>query len=267
MNKPFIGIAAILALLATPALGADMPLKAPPPPPPPPTWTGCYLGGNAGGAWSATHDTWTNIVEGAGGFAAGAATVLPAAANATINSSGFIGGGQFGCNNQTGQFVLGLEADLDWDSLKTTRAATSAAGAAIVPGAITESVQNNWLSTFRARAGVANGAWLFYVTGGGAIADARTFDQVCFPTAVVPACVTGSSTNAVGWTAGAGIEWMFAPSWSVKVEYLYVDLPRTTETSTAPAAFPLATFTPNHTFTENIARLGINYHFNMAGIP
>ena len=81
-------------------------------------------------ASSAAHgisriSTGGNITEGGTAFAAGAATVLPAAANARLEGSGFAGGGTVGCNYQTGSFVFGGEADIQWTALSTSRTATS----------------------------------------------------------------------------------------------------------------------------------------------
>jgi outer membrane immunogenic protein len=71
--------------------------------------------------------------------------------------------------------------------------------------------------------------------------------------------VSGSETRA-GWTVGGGVEWMFAPRWSVKAEYLYVDL-GTFSTTSADSLAPIATIVHDNRLRENIARLGVNYHF------
>jgi outer membrane immunogenic protein len=62
---------------------------------------------------------------------------------------------------------------------------------------------------------------------------------------------------------GGGAEWFFMPHWSLKAEYLYVDLGTRTFTSTNsnPVAFPLATITHSHSLIENIGRIGLNFHF------
>jgi outer membrane immunogenic protein len=66
---------------------------------------------------------------------------------------------------------------------------------------------------------------------------------------------------AAGWTVGGGIEWMFAPNWTVKGEYLYAQLPGTTFTS-VNSAVPTATITHTHgNLQENIGRIGVNYKF------
>src|ERR1044072_7461042 len=188
MKKVLSATIGLIALSAVPAVGADLPVKARPMPAMAPVlnWTGCYIGVNAGGGWARSRNTWTGITEAGTAFAAGAATVLPAAANADISNSGFVGGGQIGCNYQVGgNFLLGVEGDLQYTSFDVTRVAvslgnTNGGPATIVPGNITESVSSRWLSTVRGRAGFTTGPVLFYVTGGAAIANVRFADQVCF---------------------------------------------------------------------------------------
>jgi outer membrane immunogenic protein len=71
------------------------------------------------------------------------------------------------------------------------------------------------------------------------------------------------SKTKVGWTAGAGAEWMFAHNWSAKLEYLYLDLG--SDSAIGNFAFPVpAQFQVGYTWhtRENIARVGVNYHFN-----
>src|ERR1700675_3188824 len=98
MKKAFLGVAAIAAMLGTPALAADMPLKAPPPPPAPVwSWTGCYIGINGGGLWA--HKDWTSETAGTVGLPIG---------SHDLNSGLF--GGQVGCDYQfSGRFVIGIQ--------------------------------------------------------------------------------------------------------------------------------------------------------------
>ena len=81
-----------------------------------------------------------------------------------------------------------------------------------------------------------------------------------FTLATCPArysCTTGSSSSVrAGWAAGAGLEWMFLPHWSLTAEYLFVDFdPSATGTSCC------GTFTANAPFRENVARAGVNWYF------
>src|SRR5215212_8309438 len=107
----------LLAVSAVEAVAADIPMKAPVRAPvmaPVSNWTGCYIGGNVGGGWTRDRVTWSGLREDVTAFAAGAATVVPAAANGDINTTGFIGGGQVGCNYQFNTFVIGAEVDAQY---------------------------------------------------------------------------------------------------------------------------------------------------------
>jgi outer membrane immunogenic protein len=140
--------------------------------------------------------------------------------------SGFVGGGQFGYNWQRGAFVFGAEADIQLTSADDTFAPYK--------------FSNPWFGTVRGRIGYAMNNILFYATGGLAIGD-----------------ITGEAgglsetKTETGWTVGAGMEVGFAPAWSAKVEYLYMDL--------GSRAF-LATGNENG-FENNVLRIGVNYHF------
>jgi outer membrane immunogenic protein len=270
------GVAAVAALLGTPAFAADILFPSPPPVPPGWSFTGCYIGANGGVGWSDSAFSWTNITENSTtGFSTGAATVLPEVADGSVNRAGFLGGGQVGCNYQPGWLVIGLEGDFDYMHLSAGRNAvslgnTNGGPSTIVPGNISESTSTDWLSTVRGRLGVASGAWFYYATAGLAIAKASMFDQLCFPSAGTPTCNTASwSGTREGWVAGAGIEWKIAPAWSTKLEYLYADFGNISYNSIATIAttaggaapFPDATITHVHSFNENVIRIGVNYQF------
>ena len=98
--KTLVASVAFSVLGTAVAGAADMPMKAPPPPPPLPvfSWTGFYVGGNIGGAWS--RNTWTD-------------TILLTNFNNGGNNGAFIGGGQVGVNYQVNNFVIGGEWDFD----------------------------------------------------------------------------------------------------------------------------------------------------------
>ncbi len=212
------------------ALAADMPMPGPPPLPPATylpvvpfySWTGFYLGINGGGAFGTSN--WTD----------------PAfAATGNFNPSGFLIGGTLGANYQIGSFVIGLEGDGDWMNLNGTTFNTSCVGV----GCETKS---DWLATVRGRAGYAWDRVLFYGTGGAAFANVQA-SAGAFPF---------SSSTQVGWTAGAGIEYAFAPSWTAKVEYLFVDL-----ANASCGAGNCGGTTTTVSLTENVIRAGINYKF------
>jgi len=154
--------------------------------------------------------------------------------------SGGFGGGTAGYNWQTGQFVFGIEAD--------------AAGADIsssftIPGLVSAEDKIRALGTVRGRVGIAYEQVLFYGTGGFAWADERV------SASALGVSISDTKTRT-GWTAGAGVEWMFLPHWSVKGEYLYRSFSSETIFSgVIPGG--LATGTLN----INSGQVGVNYHF------
>jgi outer membrane immunogenic protein len=310
MKKSLISATAIaLALSAGAALAADLPSRkeAPVyvPPPPPPLWTGFYVGLNAGGTFGG--DNSVNVVTGpiynnpSAGIAANSlATALTGAAGATgILSSGgnggFIGGGQVGYNYQfQNNFLVGIEADiqgiagnsssgLNGSSAVQLVAPAPAGNYAITSMAATKSI--DYLGTVRGRLGyLVTPTLLIYGTGGlaygGGNSSTSIFQTLSGPwTATIngPYASSGSySDTLVGWTAGGGLEWLFLPNWSAKVEYLYYDLGSLTYSNgtlanivippggvvpTGGLWHALASQSSTH-FNGNIVRVGVNYHFN-----
>jgi outer membrane immunogenic protein len=160
-------------------------------------------------------------------------------------------GGQLGYNWQAGSWVFGVEGDVDGvgaqRSVKTLfQPATFTTFSA--------SATPEWLATVRGRIGYAWGPGLIYVTGGGAW-SAVQFDTNDGGTA------SGSFNNTrSGWTLGGGYEWMFAPSWMLRAEYLYYSFHGTVDSTNA---FVLAARAGVAHSWENIntsvVRIGLNY--------
>jgi outer membrane immunogenic protein len=247
------------------------PLKAPPPVF---SWTGWYVGLNAGGIWSNSSDT----VEPTGCFVTaplcgGALTNNPLRTDTgNLNhKAGFTGGGQFGYNWQSGPAVFGLETDFNFSSLNTSDGVNRALAAPLV-GNIVHTVNEklDWFGTFRGRWGFTQApTWLIYATGGLAYGHISSSSNIAFVNAGITndTYVGSVSTTRVGWTVGGGTEWMFAPGWSAKAEYLFVDLGsvRYTDACITPAICggftPAATYQTDLRLRDNIFRGGINYHF------
>jgi outer membrane immunogenic protein len=259
-----------LSLGTSAAFAAEkrVPAYVPPPPPPPAyTWSGCYVGGNAGSSnGTSTHYTTAGSVLTPG-------TALPAAAigaNITdsFDLSGFIGGGQLGCNWQWGAWVFGIEGD---------GAATNKEGQAFetalasIPGLGTRAgwisqTQERWLVTARGRLGLTDFWWfgprtLVYVTGGGAWAKIDTSEFL--PGA--NATITGhqESNTRSGWTVGGGYEYALSYGWSVRGEFLYVKFDNFTTFGAAPFAVGgFSNVAPREVKLEDyIWRAGLNYKF------
>jgi opacity protein-like surface antigen len=246
-----------------------------------------------------------------------AAPRSPIAGVASVKQNGPIGGAEAGYNYQWGaSFVAGVEADLQGAGVRGAGryAGASQDGAAINydfegdtgsavitrsafgSGQITAGV--DWLGTVRGRIGwLAAPTLLVFGTGGLAyggvhasafhsigIVETATASGVLstVPETFLTVGGKGAYSNMqVGWSAGAGLEWMFAPDWSVKAEALYYNLGGATIRSSAIAAYnpdyAAASFTSplmsaNSAMTRVkfdgvIARVGINYHFNWGAAP
>ncbi|MFO1108833.1 MAG: outer membrane beta-barrel protein [Bradyrhizobium sp.] len=254
-------LAVIFASLgAGSVLAADMAArpytKAPPVIDPVYNWTGFYAGVNVGAVFSRSEfdyipSNFFAITPGLGPDG-----------TVRFNRTGFTGGGQAGYNWQAGKFVLGVEGDINYTDVRGSGSITRAVAPGLPNGyTVSESSKSDWLATARLRAGITGGNALFYVTGGLAVAD-YNFTQTSF----FPNCPCGVSTSVTGtkagWTAGGGVEYAFTPAWSVKAEYLYVDLGSASfSDNLAAGGFPAASFTHNTRLTESIGRFGVNYRW------
>ena len=221
-----VGTTAIIGLAGT-ASAADLGArnkqvyKAPVAAPVVGNWAGFYIGVNGGGGWGGSQ--WSG-----GAF--------------DVDPSGGMIGGTIGYNWQLGTWVLGLEGDADWSNIKGSYNGVlcGAAGAC--------ETKNDFLATIRGRVGYSFGQWMPYVTGGVAIGNIK---------ASYPGFTEVSETNA-GWTAGAGVEFAFAPHWSAKVEYLHVDLGDVSCGAGSACNFVAGNKVD---FDADLVRGGINYKF------
>jgi len=232
-----------------------MPVKAPPPAPPPSTWTGWYVGANIGWGWAGGGNG-ESCINSTTGTSAGCAIVPDSA----LSGNGVLGGAQIGYNWQANSVVFGLEADIQGANIKGSNFIN--APGAVVPFTYTTSDSVNWFGTVRPRLGVlATQNTLLYVTGGLIYGGVQTSQNLFFPVSGLAFPATSSSTR-IGGTVGGGIEWMFAPKWSAKVEGLWYSLGNvTTAAMQVPGASPFTDF-KTFGFNGGIVRAGINYHLN-----
>ena len=272
MKTLMVGSIVVAALaFAGSAQAADVAARAPaykaPPLAPMFSWTGFYVGANAGGGWGSSDPSTTTVFSPVGYFAATSVPAIATAGAQRINTTGATAGGQIGYNWQINQAVFGLEADFGYFGMKG-----SSTGGAIYPCCaptsftINSSVTTDWLFTARPRIGFAANNWLFYVTGGLALTQLKgnfTFADN-FATAAESASL--SQTKA-GWTAGGGVEWAVSGPWSVKLEYLHLDFGSISGSSTnltafvPPIAFPANVFTHSVNLRSDVVRVGLNYRF------
>lgn len=253
-------------------------------------WTGFYLGGNVG-YW----DSQTNDITSTGSVSFISQTYVPGASNianalaqladnsSSLNSYGFIGGGQAGYNYELSKgFLLGLNIDLD-GLTNSDNNITSQKTVNLVDydesyvGSLAIKEKINYLGTVRARLGyLYNPAFLVYVSGGFAYGNV-TLDtdwtaQESLGSEVFPAIDAQNNVNKTlpGWAAGAGIEWLFKPRWSAILEYTYYSLSdlnvsSTLEQTNASLSPPELWGSAAADTTLSLAvwsiRVGLNYHF------
>jgi outer membrane immunogenic protein len=238
-----IAAASALVALTLSASAADMPMPYKAPPPAVYSgWTGFYLGLNGGGGIGLSRSDFS--VSG----------IQFATARNTV--SGGLGGVQAGYNWQTGMAVVGLEADFQGANLTGGISAPCPAGLCnVLPLTATYNQKLPWFGTVRGRLGLAQGGWLFYVTGGYTYARLET-DAFA---AAGPASASYSlHETRSGWNIGTGVEVMFAGNWTARLEYLYLDLGKR---STSMTFAGLPTIVDDARFGMHIARLAVNYKF------
>lgn len=202
------------------------------------SWTGFYAGVNAGFGGGDT-----NYPISAGG--------LGGIGQLSITSSGFLGGGQIGYNWQAANIVYGLEVDFQGSGVESKLQETIPGLGSIAFGTTTD-----YFGTARARIGTT--PWdrsLLYVTGGLAYGHTTTNIGIIGGGLSSP----DISNDKIGWTVGAGLEYMIAPHWSVKTEYLYVDLGRDDLDLAAFGGGAIGTISEESRM--HIVRAGVNYHF------
>ncbi|QPF93062.1 outer membrane protein [Bradyrhizobium commune] len=208
------------------ASAADMAVKALPPPPVVDSWTGFYLGINAGGIWGRNHLTSTPADPGTTAFWAAcfAAGACPRDYGHNTGTSGEVGG-QLGYNWQVKSIVFGVETDFQWTDVKSTASvALPNTGTGFVPYNGAASSKLEWFGTTRGRLGfLATPNLLLYGTGGVAYGSVANSWTANFPATGQLVAGFNRSTQ-VGWVAGAGAEWKFNHNWIVGVEYLHMEL-------------------------------------------
>jgi outer membrane immunogenic protein len=291
MNNTLIGIAAFATIVGTPALAADMALKAPPPPSGA-SWTGCYLGGNEG--WIGSRSSAT--LSPSGTYLTPAAALAPPNAPGTgtlfgdltavtnylgAADSDFAGGAQVGCNWQVGHLVFGAEADLDGANLKETMYASfgpvTSANPAFTVSSHSDSVTErmDWYSTIRGRVGFVQDQWFIYATGGFAEARFASSTNVSFGsngTSPVYANVTQLGSAAVtrgGGVIGGGVEYALSNNWTVRAEYLCFSFPGFSYLSPLVAPAGVA---PGYTWntrldSEHVSTVRVSFNYKFDWIP
>ena len=271
MMKTVLMSAIALGAMAVAATAADMPARgsavAPAPYVAPVfTWTGFYLGVNAGAAWHSNDNcpgyydyTWSS------GIIASRVSAFAPACNS--DDTAFTAGFQGGFNWQMGAVVFGLEGDVNWIGNDNKHGF----GAYAYNGkyyTLDASPRSTMLGSLRGRLGWSFDRALLYMTGGAAFRNSTNGDSISVYSAasngtLLATYATNSDRSNVGWSLGGGLEWAFTNNVSLKIEYLHSQFDRgnnlfVTSTSSYNA---YAFRNDNSTDSIDVVRFGINYRF------
>ncbi len=231
---PAFAVAAALTAAPT-AFAADMPAQAVYAKVPVPAvhdWTGCYLGLHAGGG--VMNDTFVGTTSATGG--------------------GGLAGGQAGCNYQAGQFVFGLEGEGAWSGI--TDRFNEIVPPPIDDFSIVTTTRNRWDADLAVRLGFAIDRALIYGKVGGAVGS---FD---FRNGGVSGTTPSSSNGHAtfdGLLLGGGLEYAFAPNWSAKIEYDFIDFVGKDVRFDINDNGVRGSDTLTHSAMQHIVKVGVNY--------
>jgi outer membrane immunogenic protein len=200
-------------------------------------WNGFYIGANAG--WGSSHSCWDASFFGLT-FSEGC-----------HNATGATAGGQLGYRWQHNDWVFGLEAQGDWADLKGSNQSD------FTP-VFTNRSRVDWYGLLTAQVGYSVDNALFYVKGGAAVTH-NEFDVV---TTFPPHTLAGTTNDQIRWggVLGAGLEYGFAPNWSLAIEYDHLFMPDKT-TSFASVGLPFPFGTDRISQDVDLVGLRLNYRF------
>jgi outer membrane immunogenic protein len=263
MKNHLLAILAALAVSAVPASAADIPVKALPYVA---NWNGWYAGANVGYSFgrSATDTAIANSTTGVQLFAA----------SNSFGLNGLIAGLQIGANFQRGQWVWGVEGDIQWSGQKGSMTSSCTPGVCNTSTPLPVALQVatfaidqklDWFGTLRGRLGFTpKHANLVYLTGGLAWGHIKTDSLVSGFTAggAATSAAGSDSQTKLGWTIGAGLESQLHGQWTGKIEYLYMDLGSVSGSVVLPTNFPPITASYSSHIIDHIVRVGLNYRFH-----
>ncbi len=280
-----VGLALFVGF-ASAASAADLPerswTKAPPLVAPAFNWSGFYAGVNVGGGWydGGNVTTSSNVIS-----IVGPDNVVRVPASDS-NQAGVTAGGLLGYNYRIDRVVLGVETDFNSADLKSSRGGSTTAvfdvggfgrfGGRGGGGRITTATGNynfqstskvDWFGTVRGRIGfVPAERLLIYATGGLAYGEVKTniANSSAFSTGLSRLWLGDNSDVRVGWTAGGGAEYAFTSNWTLRGEYLYVDLGTSGTTATFQGTDPVQSqirYNASRESRFSVARAALSYKF------
>ena len=250
MKKILLVTASLIALgAAAPAVAADLAArpytKAPPMIAAVYDWSGFYIGANGG--WGSSRKCW-DAVNGAGAFLAN---------EGCHDATGGTVGGQVGYRWQTGPWVFGLEAQGNWADFKGSNASLFALG-------IRNESRVDAFGLFTGQVGYAWNNVLWYVKGGAAVTDDKYFGTVT----TTGALFDSASETRWGGVVGTGLEFGFAPNWSVAVEYDHLFMGNRTITATSAgvlAGIPAGSVFRTDSIRQDVDMVTARINFRFGG--
>ena len=243
--------AAGLIASATPGLAADIPVKGgriAAPVVAAFSWSGFYVGANVG--YGTGH-------VGADVGLTGNVLIPDATIGLGSDVKGFVYGAQIGYNWQMGQFVYGIEADMNFSSQK---ASNSVACVAVVGCLLSVDSKIKSFETVRGRFGytIFDRSMLYFTAGWARLSTSTTVNLAL---AGVSATLLDNSNSNNGWAVGFGYEQMVWDHWSYKLEYLYMSANNSNSIVAIPAVLGGGNVGVSGKVTDNVIRVGLNYHF------
>lgn len=255
-----LAAAAIVSMALTgAAAAADLPSRSVEPPAPALpifTWTGFYVGVNAGYHFAESSNV-AIATSGALTAVNTATGIVPF--GLSPDRDGFTAGGTIGYNFQFApQFVAGIEADLNYVDGKDT---ATFIGGTVQPNSYSVNSGFEWFGTVRGRLGfVAGERVMIYATGGLAVADISR--SVTHTNGALGVFTTASNSDTeVGWTVGGGVEWAFTNNLTFKAEYLYYAFEDKNTALIYPAPVLGSQSINNFETNGHLARVGVNFKF------
>ena len=261
----FLCILSALLLIASPSFAMVKREAKKSVPPPTPVccfdtrWSGFTIGLTAGGLVNAS----SGAIHPAGEFLSAANIADNPQRNDAFDMHGgaFICGAQIGGNYQMKSIVLGAETDFNYSTLSRSHSTTKTLTSPL-SGTWTDNVSQlfNWFGTIRPRVGIAIRPVLIYATGGFAYGHISSHTNVS--ASANNDRYGGSSADwKIGWTLGGGLEWAFSQHWSMKGEYLFIDLQkqRYNAPNISPSAFQSFAYKTSLETEAHIIRLGFNF--------
>ncbi len=239
-------------------------------------WAGLYLGVNGGYGWGSSSDLNASAFQYGDPYAVATA--------AKLKADGGLGGGQIGYNWQWGTLVAGIEADIQGSNIGGSASANAVNYYSFVYTDAWAQTNLDWFGTLRGRLGMSAGSWLVYGTGGLAFGGVRDslgqslLSNDTTPYSTLKTDAASRNATLTGYAAGGGIEKKLTPSWSVKAEYLRIDLGSTTLSANRDIAYSynqycLTTCTDNGNSSVKInhvydtVRFGLNYKIGQSYEP